>query len=252
MYWKRFFFFNKYIGKNISIKYTGRKYCISCNTILETTYINGFCFKCFNKLASCDQCTIKPNLCHYHFSTCRDPAWSDSNCFIDHYVYLSKTSSIKVGITKFKQIPFRWMNQGAIQALPIIKTRSRYQAGLIESLMKNYITDKTSWKKMLLSDIEYTDIINKKKFLFHETMNDIKFINKNLEAETKILKGLKPICINYPLKKVVNNLRLVEINKNSNKFQDILNGIKGQYLIFDKGVINMKKYLGYEMLFTIS
>ena len=131
--------------------------------MIKKTYQNGFCFKCFNKLASCDICIIKPNLCHFHFNTCRDPLWSENNCFVDHYIYLSKTSNIKIGITKYKQIPFRWIDQGSIQALPIIKVHSRYQAGLIECLMKNYIVDKTNWKKMLQSEIEDINILEKKR-----------------------------------------------------------------------------------------
>ena len=113
---------------------------------------------------------MRPEQCHYHFNTCRDSVWAEKNCFIDHYIYLSKTSHIKIGITKYKQIPFRWINQGAVQALPIIRVESRFQAGLIESMMKNYIIDKTNWKKMLSYEVEDLDIIEKKNFLLNKTL----------------------------------------------------------------------------------
>jgi len=41
------------------------------------------------------------------------------------YIYLANSSGIKVGITRQTQIPTRWIDQGAVQALPIFKVQSR-------------------------------------------------------------------------------------------------------------------------------
>lgn len=192
---------------------------------------------------------IKPDQCHYHFNTCRDSLWAENNCFIDHYVYLSKTSSIKIGITKFKQIPYRWIDQGAVQALPIIKVNSRYQAGLIESMMKNYIIDKTNWKKMIFSNIDDSNLLEKRKYLLNKTLKKINLMNKKLHAKIKILSFSKPIEIEYPLKEKPDLIKSVRLEDN-NQISDILIGIKGQYLIFKTCVINMKKILGYELSIT--
>jgi len=219
--------------------------------LIKKNYRNGFCSTCFGKLASCDICSIKPNLCHYQFNTCRDKVWAEKNCFHDHYVYISKTSSLKIGITKYKQIPYRWVDQGAVQALPIIKVKSRYQAGLVECLMKNYIPDKTNWKKMLLSEVEGTSIIEKRKFLLDKTAKKIEVMNKGLKSKIKILSNLNPININYPIKKNPKIIKVFCLSDNNNEYSDVLIGIKGQYLIFEQSIINMKKLLGHEISIVI-
>ncbi len=60
-------------------------------------------------------CIMKPETCHYEQGTCREPQWGEENCMVDHFVYLSNTSSLKVGITRHTQIPTRWIDQGATQ-----------------------------------------------------------------------------------------------------------------------------------------
>jgi hypothetical protein len=66
-------------------------------------------------------CILKPEQCHYEAGTCREPEWGLAQCFKPHYVYLANSSGIKVGITRESQIPIRWIDQGAVQALPIMK-----------------------------------------------------------------------------------------------------------------------------------
>jgi hypothetical protein len=66
-------------------------------------------------------CIMKPETCHYHLGTCREPDWAQSHCFRPHIVYLANSSGVKVGITRKTQIPTRWLDQGASQALPIFE-----------------------------------------------------------------------------------------------------------------------------------
>lgn len=185
-------------------------------------------------------------------NTCRDPLWAEKNCFVDHYIYLSKTSKLKVGITKYTQIPYRWIAQGAVQALPFIKVKSRYQAGLVECIMKNYISDKTNRKKMLFSEIDNSKILDKRHILLKKLLNKINFMNKELNSNIEILKPIKPFLISYPVKKNPKEIKSVNFGYNNKKYEDILVGIKGQYLIFNKGVINMSKILGYKFVIQIS
>ena len=205
------------------------------------------------KLACCDVCIIKPHKCHYHLNTCRDTLWAEKNCFIPHYVYLSKTSDIKVGITKFSQIPFRWIDQGAVQALPIIRTYSRYQAGLVESIFKNYTLDKTNWKKMLLykNDNNKNALLERKIYLLRNTLNTILKINKKLNIKIDILNNSNPIDMVYPIKSLPNTVKLIKSDDDNYNVSDHLIGIKGQYLIFEKGVMNMRGLCGHEMSIEI-
>ena len=92
---------------------------------------------------------MKPETCHFEKGTCREPEWGEKNCFIPHYVYLANTSGLKVGITRHSQIPTRWIDQGATQALPIFKVSTRLYSGLVETALARFIADKTNWRAML-------------------------------------------------------------------------------------------------------
>jgi hypothetical protein len=50
-----------------------------------------------------------------------------------------------VGVTR-KQVPTRWIDQGAIEA-SIVEVPNRYLAGITEVALKNYYADKTNWRK---------------------------------------------------------------------------------------------------------
>ena len=193
---------------------------------------------------------IKPDKCHYHFNTCRDTVWGEKNCFIPHYIYLSKTSSIKVGITKYSQIPFRWINQGATQAITVLKVYSRYQAGLIENMIKNYIVDKTNWKKMLVTQYNDFDLLKTKSFIIGKIQNNIFDMNQILNSKIQILKNSRLIDLSYPIIKYPENVKSFNLDQN-NKIHDKLIGIKGNYLIFKGGVINTRKISGYELSIDI-
>ena len=102
----------------------------------KRVFNQGYCYPCFQSLAQCDICIVKPELCHYEQGTCREPAWGEAHCMQPHYVYVANTSGLKVGITRGSQIPTRWLDQGAVQALPIFRLQSRYQAGLLEVMFQ--------------------------------------------------------------------------------------------------------------------
>ena len=101
---------------------------------------------------------MSPEKCHFHNGTCRDPEWGEKHCFTDHFVYLSNTSGVKVGITRGTQLPTRWIDQGATQGLPIFRVKTRYQAGLIENCLREHIGDRTHWQKMLKGNSDPVDL----------------------------------------------------------------------------------------------
>ena len=123
---------NALIGKHVNITFDGAINCSHCGRKTKKSYSQGFCYPCMQKLAQCDMCIMKPETCHLDKGTCREPQWGEENCMIPHYVYLANTSGLKVGITRHTQIPTRWIDQGATQALPIFKVNTRLQSGLVE------------------------------------------------------------------------------------------------------------------------
>ena len=148
---------NSLLGKPIRLEYLGDIHCTHCGRRSKKSFSQGYCYPCFTKLPQCDTCIMSPEKCHYDQGTCRDPSWGEQYCFTDHYVYLANSSGVKVGITRGSQVPTRWIDQGATQAMPIFRVKSRYQAGLIEDCLREHIADRTHWQKMLKGNSETVD-----------------------------------------------------------------------------------------------
>lgn len=140
---------NDYLGQSICLTHTGQIFCSACCRKTNKSYAQGHCFPCMRALASCDMCIMKPETCHYFAGTCREPEWGEQHCMVDHIVYLANTSGLKVGITRQTQVPTRWIDQGATQALPILRVATRQLSGLVEVALAELVADKTNWRTML-------------------------------------------------------------------------------------------------------
>ncbi|MDU5864799.1 MAG: DUF2797 domain-containing protein, partial [Acinetobacter sp.] len=127
------------LGQELEIEWTGNIYCTSCGAKTPKSYSQGHCFKCFKTKAECDLCIMKPETCHYHLGTCREDDFAHSVCFQPHIVYLANSSALKVGITRVSHMPGRWLDQGATQALPILKVGSRRLSGQLETMFSSLI-----------------------------------------------------------------------------------------------------------------
>ena len=140
---------NNLLGSKISLQFVGEIHCTHCGRRSNKSFNQGYCYPCFKKLAQCDQCIVSPEKCHHHLGTCREPEWGDQFCMTDHIVYLANSSGAKVGITRASQLPTRWIDQGAVQALPILRVKTRYQSGRVEDILRQHVADKTNWRTML-------------------------------------------------------------------------------------------------------
>jgi hypothetical protein len=232
---------NELIGKNIQIHFTQEIYCSHCGKKTKKSFSGGHCYPCSIKLASCDLCILKPELCHYSKGTCREPKWGEANCMIPHFVYLANSSGLKVGITRHTQIPTRWIDQGASFALPIIKVNTRLQSGLVEELFASEISDKTDWRKMLKGIPEEIDLEEKRDELFELLGSEL----DNFE-NIEVLESEKVVAINYPVSQYPEKVTSLSLDKNELIKGKIL-GIKGQYLILDSGVINIRNHCSYKI-----
>ena len=130
------------------------------------------------KLAQCDICIVRPEKCHYHEGTCREPDWADDHCMQPHIVYLANSSGVKVGITRHTQIPTRWIDQGASQALQIFRVPHRYLSGLVEVALKEHVSDRTDWRRMLKGSPKPVDLEQRRDELFAETRDTLKDLAK--------------------------------------------------------------------------
>ena len=238
---------NPLIGKSISFTFDGDINCVHCGRKIKKTFQQGYCYPCFQSLAECDSCLIKPELCHYQAGTCREPQWGEEHCFQDHYVYLANTSGLKVGITRQTNIPTRWMDQGATQALPIYRTRDRLLSGKVEVIMKQHVADKTAWQRMLKGEPEPVDIAAERDRFHQESEEEINAILKEHgDDAVTFLANESLIELHYPIEQYPEKVKSFNFDKTP-EVEGILMGIKAQYLIFDTGVLNIRKFSGYKL-----
>ena len=240
---------NPYIGTNIKLTYLGEIHCIECGRKTSKNYNQGFCYPCFKSLAKCDMCIMKPETCHYYDGTCREPEWGEEHCMQDHYVYLANSSGIKVGITRGSQIPTRWIDQGASEALPIFKVSNRLLSGKLEVALKNHVSDRTDWRKMLKGNPEHIDLAAQCSDLIKASEIEINEIEREYGKTEIELLNEKQVSIEFPIEDFPEKITSLNFDKTP-EVEGVLQGIKGQYLIFDKGVINIRKFGGYLVEFS--
>ncbi len=234
------------IGQELTLEFLGGIFCINCDRKTNKSFAQGYCFPCFKSLAECDMCIMRPETCHYHLGTCRDTSWADSHCMQDHFVYLANSSGLKVGITRGTQIPTRWIDQGATQALAMFRVKNRLHSGLIEVIMKKHVSDRTDWRKMLKGDAEEINMSGKRDELLENAQSDLEKIKSdNSDFDFKTLDE-KPIQLNYPVQRYPEKVTSLNFDKTP-KVSGQLQGIKGQYLILDCGVLNIRKFGGYQV-----
>lgn len=238
---------NPLIGSHLAFEFTGTINCVACSRKTSKSFNQGHCFPCFRKLAACDTCIMSPEKCHFDQGTCREPDWAENNCFVDHIVYLANTSGIKVGITRHSQVPTRWMDQGATQAQPIARVRHRQLSGLLETSLANHVKDKTAWQTMLKGDGERVSLEEKRQLLMDLCADDISSLQDRfgLQAIT-LLEGEPTVDITYPVMEFPTKVKAHNFDKTP-RVEGRLMGIKGQYLMFDTGVLNIRKFGGYHV-----
>ena len=238
---------NELISKKISLEFSGKINCVHCGRDTNKSFNQGYCYPCFQKLAQCDSCIMSPEKCHYENGTCREPLWGEEFCMHDHIVYLANSSGIKVGITRASQVPIRWIDQGAVQALPVFRVRTRQQSGFLELLFKQHISDKTNWRTMLKGETEDLDLEMQRQKLLSECAEDIKSLQDRFGIHAiSILTGMKAVSIDYPVESYPSTITSLSFDKEQS-IEGVLQGIKGQYLILDTGVLNIRKFGGYEI-----
>lgn len=243
---------NELLGRSLKMTFDGVIHCQECGRKIKKTYNEGHCYPCTMSLASADMCILKPEQCHYHLGTCREPEWGLAHCMTTHYVYLANSSGIKVGITRGVNIPYRWMDQGAAQALPILKVSTRLQSGKLEVLFKSQVADKTNWRKMLTSDPEPRDLKALRDEFIGNCRQQIDALAADWgEGNVEELPDAEIVELKYPILNYPTKVKSFNFTK-APVVEGVLQGIKGQYMIFDTGVINIRKFAGYQIELTLN
>ncbi len=235
---------NKYLGEKITLIHSGDIHCIACGRKTSKSFSQGYCFPCMRSLARCDSCIIKPEQCHFDEGTCREPDWAEANCLQPHFVYLANSSGAKVGITRGSQIPTRWIDQGAVAALPILKVSQRLIAGLAEVAIKQNVSDRTDWRRMLKGTPDPIELADLRESLLEASADSISELKKRFGEDSINTIDEETVTIEYPVDRYPTKVSSFNFDKTP-EVSGILQGIKGQYLVFDGGVINIRKFGGY-------
>lgn len=237
---------NQFIGKHLQLKFSGNIVCTACGRKTKKSFSQGFCYPCMRSLACCDMCIMKPETCHFDQGTCREPEWAIRHCMVSHYVYLANTSGLKVGITRHTQIPTRWIDQGATQARPIFAVSTRKVSGLVEIALAKQMADKTNWRAILKGNAEPLDLVEKALVAIPQIEERIESIRDEFGADAVTLLDEDVVSLSYPVLEFPEKIVSHNFDKNP-LVEGTLMGIKGQYLIFDTGVINIRKFTSYEV-----
>lgn len=227
---------NQILNKEIQIDFVGYQ-CLNCGK-KKKIYRQGFCYDCFYASPAVGDWIMKPELSTAHLGIAdRDLVYEEKVQLQPHIVYLALSSEVKVGVTRKTQVPTRWIDQGATQAISIVEVPNRYLAGITEVALKNHYTDKTNWRKMLQNDVVEVDLIAERLKVENLIPTEVK---EYFYSEKNDLYQMHFPVLEYPTK-----ITSLSLDKTPN-FQGKLIGIKGQYLIFEDGtVFNVRSSEGY-------
>ena len=238
---------NPLLGKRLRLEYLGAIHCSHCGRRTNKSFSQGFCYPCFKKLPQCDLCIMSPERCHHEHGTCRDPQWGEAFCMTDHVVYLANSSGIKVGITRGTQLPTRWLDQGAIQGLPILRVATRQQSGLVEDLLRSQVADRTNWRALLKGDAAALDLPAVREQLFDACADGLHRLQERFGLQAiQLLPAAEVLEIRYPVHNYPSKVVSLDLDKTP-VVEGVLQGIKGQYLLLDSGVINIRKFSAYQV-----
>jgi len=226
---------NQFLGKKIKIGFNHYQ-CLSCGKPKEI-FAMGYCKNCYFTSPYTGQWIVRPELSTAHLGKAdRDLEIETEIQLQPHIVYLANSGGIKVGVTRKSQTPTRWIDQGAEYVIELAETVNRYEAGLIEVALKQHLSDKTNYRKMLSMNAPFEDLADKKNEIQDSMPKELQHY---MLEENQIIHLEYPV-LEYPLKVSTINL------KKKPQFEGILMGIKGQYLIFDNNMVfNVRSHEGF-------
>ncbi|KAA1245885.1 DUF2797 domain-containing protein [Aquimarina sp. RZ0] len=237
-----FIHMNQLLNKTLHIKFIGYQ-CLACGKN-KKIYRQGYCYDDFYNQPQVGDWVMRPELSTAHLGVeDRDLDYEKRAQLQPHIVYLANSSNVKVGVTRKSQVPTRWIDQGAHEAIEIVETPNRYLAGITEVALKAHVADKTNWRKMLKNEIEDADLITYRDRLQEFIPDEVKeyYISSNKET-----------TLDFPVFQYPGKLKSLNLEKTP-EYTGVLKGIKGQYLIFeDDTVFNIRNNEGYKVTFAMS
>ena len=238
---------NPLIGKTLRLEFLGAIHCSHCGRKTKSSYSQGYCYPCMQKLAQCDICIMSPERCHYRR---RHLPRAELGRAVLHDRSRGLPGQFSVGQGRYyprHQIPTRWIDQGASQALPILRVATRQQSGFVEDLLRSQVADKTNWRALLKGDAAPVDLTAVREQLFASCSSGLTELQQRFGIQAiQPLSDQPVVQISYPIEAYPAKITSFNLDKNP-LAEGTLLGIKGQYLMFDTGVINIRKYTAYQL-----
>ncbi|GIZ10340.1 DUF2797 domain-containing protein [Flavobacterium sp. UMI-01] len=227
---------NQVLNQELEIQLIGYQ-CLNCNK-KKKIFRQGFCYDCFYSSAAVGDWIMKPELSTAHLGIAdRDLVYEQKAQLQPHIVYLALSSEIKVGVTRKSQVPTRWIDQGANEAIAVVEVPNRYLAGITEVALKDHYADKTNWRKMLTNAIEPVDLVGERMKLESLIPDEVK--------DYFVLDKYDLYQMEYPVLVYPNKVKSLSLDKTPT-YKGKLIGVKGQYLMFEDGtVFNVRGSEGY-------
>lgn len=234
---------NELIGQNLNLTFTNKHICF-CGLEVESVYRANFCYACYFSKPEAGEAIFRPELSKAHLGEAdRDLEFEKRYQLQPHVVYLANSGGLKVGVTRARQKQTRWMDQGATHTIVLAETENRYQAGLIEVALKDHISDKTNWRKMLSNQFESVNLKAEKDKL----ANFLEPALKQYVSQDNTEYYFTYPVLDYPQK--IKSVNLGTVKSAEGK----LAGIKGQYLLFENGLaLNIRSHEGYVVELAVS
>ena len=111
-----------------------------------------------------------------------------------------------------------------------------------QSDVKRFVSDTTNWRKMLGGPPEARNLFAERDALLESQ----EATDPSVTLPGRPIEDAESIDIEYPVSEYPSKVVSHNLDKNP-KLEGTLMGIKGQYLIFDSAVINVRKYGGYHV-----
>ena len=128
-----------------------------------------------------------------------------------------------------------------------MRVATRQQSGLVEDVLRSQVTDRTNWRAMLKGEAAPLDLAQLAGEIFEACQDGITALQERFGLQAiQPLSDLAVVDIAYPVLAYPAKVASFDLEKTP-VVEGTLQGIKGQYLIFDTGVINIRKFTAYQL-----
>jgi Protein of unknown function (DUF2797) len=232
---------NACIGRALRFDHLGLVTCRHCAVATRKRYGDGYCYRCFTRLARCDLCVMSPDRCHFAAGTCREPAWGQAFCMQPHLLYLANSAGVKVGITRPDNVPGRFIDQGASEALIVLTTATRHQAGLVEKAFGQLLREQTDWRALVSGEAPPADLDAVFLSTKQAVAASVDTIDRRFPGSLQWWPTPQRVRLRFPVTRYSATVRQLRLDP-SDAVGGVLLGIKGSYLLFDQGVFNVRRH----------